>query len=108
MQLEVTGRNVEVTEPLRSYAERKLTKLEKQLHADVPVELHLATEKNPSIAARHVAEATVRLEGRVVHAKAAAPGMKAAIDELTEKLCRQVKETRAKRMSIFKRKARAE
>jgi putative sigma-54 modulation protein len=108
MQLEVTGRNVEVSESLRSYAERKLAKLEKQLHAEVPVELHLIAEKNPSIAAKQIAEATVHLKGHVVHAKAAAPDMKAAIDELTEKLCRQVKERRAKRMSIFKRKARAQ
>jgi putative sigma-54 modulation protein len=108
MQLEVTGRNIEVTEALRSYAERKLAKLGKQLHPEVPVEVHLVAEKNPSIAAKQVAEATVRLKGNVLHAKAAAPDMKAAIDELTEKLCRQVKETRSKRMSVFKRKARAE
>jgi putative sigma-54 modulation protein len=108
MQLEVKGRNVEVNDSLRSYAERKLGKLEKQLHAEVPVELQLTEEKNPSIAAKQVAEATVRLKGRVLHAKSAAPDMKAAIDDLAEKLVRQVKETRAKRSSIFKRKARAQ
>jgi len=108
MQLEVTGRNVEVTESIRTYAERKLGKLDKQLHADVPVELHLTAEKNPSIAAKQVAEATVHLKGQALHAKAAAPDMKAAIDELAQKLVRQVKETHAKRSSIFKRNARAQ
>ena|SRR5436305_10775947 len=106
MQLEVKGRNVEVNDSLRSYAERKLARLDKQLRAEVPVAVQLSAEKNPSIPAKQVAEATVQLKGRVVHAKAAAPDMKAAIDELADKLVRQVKETREKRSSIWKRKSR--
>lgn len=108
MQLQVTGRNLELTDAIRSYAEKKLAKLEKQLRDGTPVELHLSAEKNPSISADHVAEATVRLKGNVLHARAAAPDMKAAIDELCTKLLRQVKQAREKRTSIFKRNARAE
>jgi putative sigma-54 modulation protein len=108
MQLQVTGRNVELSDSIRTYAEKKLGKLEKQLRDGTPVELHLSAEKNPSIAADHVAEATVRLKGNVLHARAAAPDMKAAIDELSAKLVRQVKQAREKRTSIFKRSARVE
>jgi putative sigma-54 modulation protein len=107
MQLEVKGRHVEVNDSIRDYAERKLAKLDKQLHADVLVEVHLSTEHNPSIAASQVADATVVLKGgHVLHARAAAPDMKAAIDELAEKLLRQLRETREKRSSIWKRKSR--
>ena len=106
MQLEVKGRNVSVTESIRTYAERKLAKLDKQLKEQTPVEVQLVEEKNPSIAANQIAEGTIWLKGHVLHAKAAAPDMKAAIDELAEKLARQVKEAREKRSSVYKRKAR--
>src|SRR5438309_1900814 len=82
MQLQVKGRNVSVTEALRTYAERKLAKLDKQLREQTPVEVQLVEEKNPSISANQVAEGTIWLKGHVLHAKAAAPDMKAAIDEL--------------------------
>ena len=32
MQLQVKGRNLEVSDSIRSYAERKLSKLDKQVH----------------------------------------------------------------------------
>ena len=98
MQLEVKGRNVSVTESIRTYAERKLAKLDKQLKEQTPVEVQLVEEKNPSIAANQIAEGTIWLKGHVLHAKAAAPDMKAAIDELADKLVRQVRDIHDKRV----------
>ena len=106
MQLQVKGRNVGVNDALRDYVQRKLAKLDKQLKDQTPVEVQLVEEKNPSIADSEVAEGTIWLKGQVLHARAAAPDMKAAIDELAEKLVRQVKEAREKRTSVYKRKAR--
>ena len=97
MQLQVKGKNLEVNEAIRSHAERKLAKLSKQLRDDTAVELVLAVERNPSISANQVAEATIWLKGHVLHAREAAPDMKAAIDELAEKLLRQVRSDREKR-----------
>ncbi len=97
MQLQVKGRNLEVSESIRTYAERKLGKLDRQLHELTEVEVELAVEKNPSIAANQVAEATVRLKGHTLRAREASRDMKASIDELTEKLLRQIKEERHKR-----------
>ena len=59
MRLQVKGRNVEVSDSIRRYAEEKLGKLERQLADLTQVELELALETNPSIAADHVAEATI-------------------------------------------------
>jgi len=53
MQFQVKGRNLEVSDAIRSYAEEKLGKLERQL-TDPRIELELAVEKNPSIAENHV------------------------------------------------------
>ena len=90
MQFQVKGRNLEVSDAIRSYAEEKLGKLERQL-TDPRIELELAVEKNPSIAENHVAEATIWTNGPVLRAREAASDMRASIDQLVEKLERQVK-----------------
>jgi putative sigma-54 modulation protein len=99
MELQIKGRNLEVSETMRDYAQRKLAKLDRQVHAATRVELELAVEKNPSVAANQVAEATVWLKGRTLRAKEASRDMKASIDELTEKLHRELTELRDKRVA---------
>jgi ribosome hibernation promoting factor len=98
MQLHVKGKNLEVNESIRSYAERKLRKLERRLNDSTRVELELAVEKNPSIAESQVAEATVHVKGRTLRARETARDMKAAIDELADKLVRQVRDLHDKKV----------
>jgi putative sigma-54 modulation protein len=97
MQLNVKGRNFEVSDSIRSHAEQKLAKLGRQLHELTQVEVELAVERNPSIAANQVAEGTIFTKGPTLRARASAEDMRAAIDGLCEKLMRQVKEYREKR-----------
>ncbi len=97
MQLEVKGKNVEVSDSIRSYAENKLRKLERQLSPPTVVELELTVERNPSISENQVAEATIWTKGPVLRAREASSDMKASIDQLTDKLARQVKRYREKR-----------
>ncbi|HKB92978.1 MAG TPA: ribosome-associated translation inhibitor RaiA [Gaiellaceae bacterium] len=94
MELNVKGKNLEVSDAIRRYAERKLSKLDRQLNKVARVEVELTVEKNPSIAANQVAEATIWLKGHTLRAREATRDMKASIDELTEKLLRQVKDER--------------
>src|SRR5581483_12448972 len=98
MQLHVKGKNLEVNESIRSYAERKLRKLERRVRDSTRVELELAVEKNPSIADSQVAEATVHLKGRTLRARETARDMKAAIDTLADKLVRQVRDLHDKKV----------
>ena len=97
MQLQVKARNLELSESLRDYAQRKLGKLDRQVHELAKVELELAVERNPSIAANQVAEATVWLKGHTLRAREATRDMKASIDELAEKLLRQIRDERDKK-----------
>jgi putative sigma-54 modulation protein len=97
MRLHVKGKNVEVSDSIRSYAEEKLGKLDRQLAAPTKVELELAVERNPSISANHVAEATVWTKGPVLRARESSGDMRASIDQLVDKLERQVKRYREKR-----------
>jgi ribosome hibernation promoting factor len=106
VELQIKGRNLEVSESTRAHAERKLAKLGRLMHESTRVEVELSVEKNPSVAANQVAEATVWLKGRTLRAKEATRDMKASIDELTEKLHRELAELRDKR--VTKRRTPAE
>ncbi len=99
MQLHVKGKNLEVNDSIRSYAEKKLRKLERWVPESTRVEIELAVEKNPSIADSQVAEATVHVPGQALRARETATDMKAAIDELADKLARQLGDRHDKRLS---------
>ena len=99
MELQIKGKNLEVSETMRTFAERKLSKLGKLTHPGTRVELELSVEKNPSVAANQIAEATVWLKGKTLRCKQASRDMKSSIDELTDKLHRELAELRDKRVS---------
>jgi putative sigma-54 modulation protein len=97
MRLQVKGKNHEVSDTIRRYAEEKMQKLDRQLHELAEVELELRVEKNPSIPDNQVAEVTVRTKGPTLRVTEASTDMKASIDQLTEKLTRQIDHARGKR-----------
>jgi putative sigma-54 modulation protein len=94
MQLQVSGRNLDVTEPIREYALRKLARIERHLTEDTRVDLELAIERNRSISANQHAELTVWTRGPVLRAHEYAEDMYAAIDLAVDKLDRQVRRYR--------------
>ena len=97
MRLEVKGRNVEVSDSIRSYAADKLDRLERQLPAATQVEVELALETNPSIANDHIAEATVWTKGSTLRVRESSSAFETSIDLISDKLERQVKRYREKR-----------
>ncbi len=96
MRLQVKGKNVEVSDQIRAYAEEKLGRLDRHLNDPTRVELELAVERNPSISENNVAEATIWTKGPVLRAREASADMKASIDQLVDKLERQVTRYREK------------
>ncbi|MBE0429737.1 MAG: ribosome-associated translation inhibitor RaiA [Thermoleophilia bacterium] len=99
MNLQVKGRNIAITEALRSYVEEKLVKLGKNLNSASTMEVELFCEKNPSIAENQVAEVTIFTKGPVLRAKGASSDMYASIDLVADKLNRQVRKFRGKLVS---------
>ncbi|MCY4087619.1 MAG: ribosome-associated translation inhibitor RaiA [Actinomycetia bacterium] len=98
MRLQVKGKNLSVNPDIQEYAEQKLHKIGRHLHDEATqVELELSVEKNPSIAERQVAEATIWTKGPVLRARESSRDMHAAIDLLIDKLERQAKRYREKR-----------
>ena len=104
MRLQLKGKNLEISDSIRSYAEQKLRKLDKQLPDLVQVEVELSEEKNPSIRESQVAEATVFTKGHPLRARAATSDMRASIDGLTDKLVRVIKDYQDKRRTEPRRR----
>ena len=85
MQINVSGHQVEITEPLRQYALEKLGRLQRHFDHMTTTNVVLHVEKK-----RHLAEATIHAKGALLHADAEGADMYAAIDSLSDKLDRQV------------------
>jgi putative sigma-54 modulation protein len=97
VRLQVKGRNVDVSESLKAYAQQKLSKLDKHVGDNARLELELAVERNPSISQNQIAEATIWTKGPVLRARETSSDMRASIDQLVDKLERQARRYRERR-----------
>lgn len=103
MQLQVKGKNVDVTDALFAHAEQKLDKLTRILppwDGATNVELELSVERNPKIERSNVAEITVWTKGPVLRVRESAPDMYQAIDQAARKAERQARRYRERRKEI--------
>ena len=85
MQLEVTGRHIEVTQSLNNYVRDKIIRLKR--HFDQVLNIHVILEVQKTT---HTAEASIHLSGNHIFADANAEDMYVAIDSLIDKLDRQI------------------
>ena len=101
MHIDVTGHHLTLTDSLREYVDTKMDRI--QRHFDMVTDAHvvLTVEK-----LRHKAEATLKLRGSSVFAEVEADDMYVAIDQLTDKLDRQVRKFKEKRTNHHARSGR--
>lgn len=85
MQVTITGHHLEVTEALHNYANTKLEKLNNHHDRITSVQVRLAVDKMAQIA-----EGTLHVSGKDLHAEASHEDLYAAIDLLVDKLDRQL------------------
>lgn len=96
MQIDIKGRNVPVTDELRARLERRSRKIARQVSELARMEVEIYEERNPSIADRQVAEATLYLKGVTLRAREASPEMDHSLKLIAIELARQVKRHRDK------------
>jgi putative sigma-54 modulation protein len=97
VRIEVRGRNTEITDELRRHVEKRFARIGRQVSDLAVLEVELSEERNPAIADRHVAEATLHLKRVTLRAREASPEMIHSIHEVAQELRRQVKRHREKR-----------
>jgi len=85
MQVNISGHQLEVTEPLRAYVGEKFSRLERHFDRITQVQVIMSVEK-----LRQKVEATLHIAGGEVQAHADHEDLYAAIDLLTDKLDRQL------------------
>ncbi len=90
MEIVVRGRNVNVTERVQEYVEKKVGKLERYLPIIDEARMELSQEDTRSAQHRMIAQLTVRSRGRVLRAEERDQDVFAAIDLVTEKMQRQI------------------
>ncbi|HST56051.1 MAG TPA: ribosome-associated translation inhibitor RaiA [Solirubrobacteraceae bacterium] len=105
MQIDIKGRNVPVTDDLRTHVERRLGKVSRQVSDLARLEIEIFKEPNPRVANCHVAEATLYLKGITLRAQDSSPEMLHSLNLMVDELARQVKRHRDKRRR--RREARA-
>ena len=105
MQLQIKAQHDTVSDSVRAYAEKRLSKLSRRLYEDTLVEVTFSREHNPSIRDDHVAEGVVFMKGPNVVAREAATTYEAAVDRLVDKLERQIERVRDKRVHEPRRAA---
>jgi putative sigma-54 modulation protein len=85
MNLHLTGRHVEITTSIREYVTSKLVRINRHFDHVIDVDVIMTVEKLDQ-----KVEANVHLSGKDIHVCANDGDMYAAIDELIDKLDRQV------------------
>jgi putative sigma-54 modulation protein len=92
----VKGKNIDVPDHIRRYAERKIARLERILddRSDALVELSL--EQHRSAADSHIVEVTLVIDGKTLRTHAAGLTHRAGVDEVVDKLERRAVDHREK------------
>jgi putative sigma-54 modulation protein len=90
MNLTISGHHLEVTPALREYVRTKLERVTRHFDQVVDVNVLLTVEKLTEKERRQKAEVTLRVKGRDIFVEQAAEDLYAAIDQLMDKLDRQV------------------
>jgi putative sigma-54 modulation protein len=103
MQISLTGRNLEVTEALRRYAEEKVGKLQRYLDKITSAHIVLSVQKY-----RQIAEVTLRVRDLTIRGEESTENLYSSIDLVMEKLERQLQKYKGKIVSQGNRSGRAQ
>jgi putative sigma-54 modulation protein len=89
MRTIVKGKNYEVPEKVRDYAERKLGRLERILDDRSDAMVELSVEQHRSAQDSHIVDVTLVIDGQTLRSSAAAPTHRAGIDTVLDKIERR-------------------
>ncbi|NWF76032.1 MAG: ribosome-associated translation inhibitor RaiA [Nitrospirae bacterium] len=94
MNIIVTGRHLEITQSLKSYAEKKIKRINKYLSSITEAIVTITVEKY-----RHKVEVLLKANGVLIQAESVTGEVYSSIDEVSEKLERQIKKYKEKLVS---------
>jgi putative sigma-54 modulation protein len=98
MQMTVKGRNTDVSEKLRAHAQHKLAKVKRFDDRILAMDVEFSEERNPRVTEAHKVEVTVTTKSRLLRAQASAADPVAAVDQVVDRLERQIKKLKGRRV----------
>jgi putative sigma-54 modulation protein len=102
MDLTIKGKNVEVTDRLRTYVEKKIGKLDRYLPSISEAWVELSTEAAKAAQDRQVCQVTVRSNGTILRAEERSDDMFTSIDTVLDKMYRQIARYKGKRKNRWR------
>ncbi|MCD7780700.1 MAG: ribosome-associated translation inhibitor RaiA [Candidatus Gastranaerophilales bacterium] len=102
MRITVKGRNIEITDAIRAYAEEKIGKVMNHYDQIQAIDVVLNVIKNPSVSLSHTAEVICKFNSGSVKVEESAESMYASIDLVADKIARQVKKFKEKQITSSK------
>ena len=90
MNLTISGHHLEVTPALRSYVTSKIDRISRHFDQVVDIKVLLTVEKQKEKERRQRAECSIHVKGNDLFAESAHSDLYAAVDDLVDKLDRQV------------------
>ena len=103
MNIIINCRHMDLTNTLKEYAEDKIGKFSKYLNTITEANVILSVDKY-----RHKAEVHLKVNGSLIQADSITGEMYSSIDEVVEKLARQVRKNKDKTISLRKGKSKSE
>jgi putative sigma-54 modulation protein len=102
MNIVVTGRHLEITPALKNYAEKKIKRFDRYLSNISEAVVTLSVQKY-----RHKVEVLLKVNGVLIQAEGTTGELYSSIDEVAEKLERQIKKYKEKLVSHRKSEGKA-
>jgi putative sigma-54 modulation protein len=98
MKLVIQGKNIEITDAIRSYVDQKISKAVNHFkHLTNEVDVNLSVAKNGRVNPKQSAEVTLYINGAVVRAEESSENLYASIDLVANKITRQLRKYKEKR-----------
>ncbi len=105
MELLVNTRNLELTEYLRQYVEKKIGKLDRYLPSIVEARVELAAEDTKTAGEIYIAQVTLRADRTILRGEERTHDIFSAIDAVLDKMYRQIVRYKGKRQDRFRGRA---
>jgi len=96
MELQITGKNTDVSPTVRSYIERKINKINRRLPNILETKVEITEEKTKSPQQHFVVQATLSSKGTLLRAEHRAEDLLMAIDKVETTLKRQIEHYKGK------------
>jgi putative sigma-54 modulation protein len=102
MELTIKGKNMEVTDRLQDYVEKKIGRLDRYLPTISEAWVELSVEGTKAAQDRQVCQVTIRSNGTILRAEERSDDIFTAIDTVLDKMYRQIARYKGKRKNRWR------